>query len=764
MSKKASSARRSRLGAGLILLAVLAAVMAIMPAALAHHPEITAQATCTEGTVLVSGTSRAWSDCEGDGQCGHPDIRIQFDNFGGPVIWYDVATGSYTDGNGYQFNWGPIAWPAGVFGVSVRAYAVGDWNNGADGGPSSSVFVGYPTPCYGSIVVDKVTYPSTESNFEFDPSWGPDFELDDTDTPKNSGPLFAGTYSVVEEDLPAGWAMLGATCSDGSAVNAISLQAGETVTCTFYNTNKGRIIIDKVTAPATGDDPDFSFTRSWVGGVLSLDDNDPAYDSGWTVTPGALTVVESAMEGWDLTGLICSDPTQNSSVNLDTGTASINVAAGETVSCTFTNTAGGRIIVDKVAAQSAVQLFEFDPSWDDNFFLADPTPPYQSDYLAPGVYSVSEIVPAGWILGGVTCSDESPADAISLQAGETVTCTFTNRMPDTPQPDPGVIVVDKVTQPAGSAQAFEFDPSWGANFLLTDQGAAIASGPLAPGVYSVAEVNLPAGWSLVGAVCDDGSSPAAIGLSSGETVTCTFSNTEEELPGSLTIIKDAEPADDTVFSFGGDLGAFDLMDPSDSSATFPNLAAGQYVVTEGALSGDWLFDGVTCTAQAWSVAGQSVTVNLAPGEQATCTFSNVEEAVLGPNASLTIVKMTNPAGGEGFSFTTSENLSGPFTLDDGGSMLFSELEPGAYMVSEEDPGADWAFQSVTCDALDWSADGGSVTVNLAEGEAALCTFFNIAELPFTGGSPWLLPALFAGLGALLLGAGMVLVPALRRKG
>ena len=46
-------------------------------------------------------------------------------------------------------------------------------------------------------------------------------------------------------------------------MSAISLQAGEVVTCTFYNTNSGHIIVDKVTDPAG--DRDFVRVRPVVG-------------------------------------------------------------------------------------------------------------------------------------------------------------------------------------------------------------------------------------------------------------------------------------------------------------------------------------------------------------------------------------------------------------------------------------------------------------------------------------------------------------------
>ena len=48
-----------------------------------------------------------------------------------------------------------------------------------------------------------------------------------------------------------GWTQTSATCSDGSPVTAISLQAGETVTCTFTNTLAYRIAVIVCTAEAT---------------------------------------------------------------------------------------------------------------------------------------------------------------------------------------------------------------------------------------------------------------------------------------------------------------------------------------------------------------------------------------------------------------------------------------------------------------------------------------------------------------------------------
>ena len=91
----------------------------------------------------------------------------------------------------------------------------------------------------------------------------------------------------------------------------------------------------------------------------------------------------------------------------------------------------------------------------------------------------------------------------------------------------GKIIVDKVTDPSGHLQEFEFVPSWDINtFFLADADTPYDSGPLLPGTYSVSEI-VPAGWTLTNAECDDGSDPNDIGLDPGETVIVTFTDTLE---------------------------------------------------------------------------------------------------------------------------------------------------------------------------------------------------------------------------------------------
>ncbi len=110
------------------------------------------------------------------------------------------------------------------------------------------------------------------------------------------------------------------------------------------------------------------------------------------------------------------------------------------------------------------------------------------------------------------------------------TCVITSEQ------DAGRIIVRKAAGlDDAPPQAFGFAASWGPGFSLVG-GEPHDSGLMGTGIYSVAELTpLPEGWALTGASCDDGSAVSAIGVSPGETVTCTFANGGEESigPGEL---------------------------------------------------------------------------------------------------------------------------------------------------------------------------------------------------------------------------------------
>jgi fibronectin type 3 domain-containing protein len=112
---------------------------------------------------------------------------------------------------------------------------------------------------------------------------------------------------------------------------------------------------------------------------------------------------------------------------------------------------------------------------------------------------------------------------------------------DAPPPPPaGTIIVKKDAQP-DDPQDFAFTAGGGlspTSFQLDDDPSDSAlsdtqtftsvvpgGGSGAGGTYSIAE-SVASGWDTQSAVCDDGSPPDAIDVSSGETVTCTFTNSK----------------------------------------------------------------------------------------------------------------------------------------------------------------------------------------------------------------------------------------------
>ena len=146
--------------------------------------------------------------------------------------------------------------------------------------------------------------------------------------------------------------------------------------------------------------------------------------------------------------------------------------------------------------------------------------------LGAGTYDVTETVPTGWDLTSIVISDPSGGSSssgstatIDLAEGESVVVLFT----DTKR---GKIIVDKVTDPSGSSQSFDFlvtGPSYSDSFSLTDAAAPHDSGWIKPGTYAASET-VPAGWVLTSAVCSDGSLINNIILDPGETVIVTFTD------------------------------------------------------------------------------------------------------------------------------------------------------------------------------------------------------------------------------------------------
>jgi hypothetical protein len=213
-----------------------------------------------------------------------------------------------------------------------------------------------------------------------------------------------------------------------------------------------------------------------------------------------------------------------------------------------------------------------------------------------------------------------------------------------PQPANLIVIKEVVNDNGGTASAGDFIIS------VDDDGTNPADFPGAgapgttvqvdPGPYTVTESG-PSGYAAT-------PSPDCVGtIAAGETKTCTITNNDlppGQLPGEITIIKDTVPdgGQDFAFTTGPGLSAFSLDDDSDpalsNTIVFPNLLPNTvYTVTEVQVSG-W-GQSVACnnTDQDTTASGGVATIDLDPGEEITCTFTNTSLA-----GAMSLDKTVNP--------------------------------------------------------------------------------------------------------------------------
>jgi hypothetical protein len=217
----------------------------------------------------------------------------------------------------------------------------------------------------------------------------------------------------------------------------------------------------------------------------------------------------------------------------------------------------GQVVIRKeTLPDGSSDLFGFthdlqtDPASGTSFDLADDQSQSFSNVLFGTNYTVTEdALPGGVELADIDCSASSGVvPAIDVGAGtvtfdidsdqDVVDCTYTNQYK-------GEIIIEKIT--TATSGSFSFTSSQLGSFGLSTTGPgdankdSISFSDLDPGTYDVTEL-VPSGWTLVSSSCDDGSQVDQIGLSGGETVTCTFTNARQT--GAILIYKTRKHAGD----------------------------------------------------------------------------------------------------------------------------------------------------------------------------------------------------------------------------
>lgn len=98
----------------------------------------------------------------------------------------------------------------------------------------------------------------------------------------------------------------------------------------------GTLTVRKESRPGSTEPFAFSLSGGPLPAALSLvDGREVSYGD---LPAGTYTVTETAMAGWALSQLTCTDPTGGTTTDVDTRQATVAVAPGDAVTCTFVNT------------------------------------------------------------------------------------------------------------------------------------------------------------------------------------------------------------------------------------------------------------------------------------------------------------------------------------------------------------------------------------------------------------------------------------------
>ena len=529
-----------------------------------------------------------------------------------------------------------------------------------------------------------------------------------SDKPKDT----VASCSVNLEDVGDETAVLTDVCSYPSASTPSNASD-----CIVFKPNSGKLEVIKSLSPNT----DTGKFNLQVDGTTYASNVGDGGDTGQQVVSVAShTIGETAVTGTDLTNysssVECKDVHGTGSVITTTGANpwTLNVADGDDILCVVTNTRNnnGSITIIKDASPNDAQDFSFTTTGTglSAFSLDDDTDSTLSNTqtfssLASGTYTITEALTTNWGLSDITCTGTGTETvdltnrnvSISLSAGDSISCTFTNAT------NQAYIIVNKMVSNDNGGKAVAND------FLLTVDGNAVSDEvayPVNPGSHIVGETNLagytPGTWDDD---CD-GSGNVYVGL--GETKTCTITN--DDIAPKLTIVKD--PTNNN----GGNAIPNDFLLTVGGNAILSGVANTlasntPYVINETQLPG-YTFVNITGNEKCPTALGGTIT--LAPGDDITCTIKNddiapsitLRKSVVGGTATTDSFGLTigSTPVGSGQELTVLANT--PYTLNEAGL-------------------SGYTFTSITGDAKCPKVLEGTVMLN--EDEHISCTITNTRD-------------------------------------
>lgn len=595
----------------------------------------------------------------------------------------------------------------------------------------------------GQIIVHKVTNPANDpTGFQITASGSGNISGNATRTLTTAQDVTydvsQGTYGVTEQ-VPNGWTQTGNTCSNLVINGNTPLVNGvPTLTCTITNVKLAKLKIVKDAVPNDGQDFTFTISGNGLSPFMLDDDSDATLSNNQqfiNLMPGSYSVTEGAVTGWDLTGLVCSG-TNNYSHQATT--LGVTLAAGDDVTCTFTNTKRGSIAGVKFEDMNGNGIFDIGEPllsdwtitlWSGQQQLSQAVTGADGSYsftnLVAGTYTLTENLLTGW-------TQTLAPGPVNLSAGQSSTDNNFGNFHN------GEVHGYKFNDLNGNGSPDSGEPKlagWQINLYglgqdnqlnnllastTTDAGGNYSFSDLAPGTYKVCEV-LQTGWVQTYPVSNGGCTVFVIDQS-GETNSANFGNQGH---GTITVIKNVDSDGDgqvdqqDVTNWVWDINGG--SDQSTGSANHIDTVAGSYTVSEHQKA-NFHITASSCTGEDQVAPSTQVSVTVSAGENVVCTFVNTRDT-----GTVTVNKIVNPANDNGQFNLNVDGQAYVTNVGNGGTTGPVTVITGSHNASEaagDDTSLDDYTSSFSC-SNELSGQGTSTpSFTVSSGQNITCTFVN----------------------------------------
>jgi uncharacterized repeat protein (TIGR01451 family) len=353
---------------------------------------------------------------------------------------------------------------------------------------------------------------------------------------------------ILDQEFPGVYGFGALRCAiddlNGDNVEWISYPSGtDHVFCYAYYVRppptSGTIVIRKdVDSPPDANetfafDGNLSFNGNGIFNLV-VKNGKPASATFFRAAGQDWTVRELVPDGWDLTSLVCTAEQEGESsieVNEKTATATIGLAAGDKVTCTYKDKprpADGQLFLRKIS-RDGVGSFGFDVTpvgggkvRSTTIVTREPDVPVDARdpiKLPPGRYRIDEDLPDGqggrWKLTEANCNGitrgrkKGSAIEVTIEPGQGQACTFENEFIPA-----GDLSITKETVGGTGTTSFVISPVRDPEIQYSQTATTKRENDLELGAYVIQETHpyAPDGeWRLASVICNKEVYPAAEG-------------------------------------------------------------------------------------------------------------------------------------------------------------------------------------------------------------------------------------------------------------